>query len=195
MSEARTTRSITPPGRFAATLPVEGREGASRAKCASDPSVGSKSSATIARARALRKRLTGPEAKLWRHLSRIKTVETHFRKQVPIGPYVADFACMRARLIIEVDGDQHGWDNGRARDAARTKYLQAKGFRVLRFWNNEVLQEMEAVVETIYAALYGASDARPISLSKRGGTDGRAPSSPSTGEVVRRSRTGGGEHD
>jgi hypothetical protein len=102
---------------------------------------------------------------------------------------------MRARLIIEVDGDQHGWDKGRAKDAKRTKYLQSSGFRVLRFWNNEVLQEMEAVLDTIYAALYGASDARTLSFSKRAGVDGRAPSSPSTGEVVRRSRTGGGVHE
>jgi very-short-patch-repair endonuclease len=186
--------AFTPPGRFAATLPVEGREGASRARPADDMSAAPKPDPTVVRARALRKRLTGPEAKLWRHLSRIRTIDTHFRKQVPVGPYVADFACMRARLIIEVDGDQHGWDKSRAKDAARTKYLQAKGFRVLRFWNNEVLQEMEAVLDTVYATLYGACDARPVSLSKRSDMDGRAPSSPSTGEVVRRSRTGGGEH-
>jgi hypothetical protein len=88
---------------------------------------------------------------------------------------------MRARLVVEVDGDQHGWDRGRERDAARTKYLQTRGFKVLRFWNNEVLQEMEAVLDTIHAALYGASDSRPISLSKRADADGKAPSSPSTG--------------
>jgi len=166
---------ITPPGRFAATLPIEGRE------CAQSASL---SLAAKRRAKQLRRQLTGPEAKLWVHLKRIKTIDTHFRKQVPIGRYIADFACMRCRVIIEVDGEQHAFERGRRSDERRTRFLESQGFSVLRFWNQEVLQEMDAVLDAIYAKIHGAVDAVPRSASKRRNADLDTPSSPSMGEVA-----------
>ncbi|GLS34006.1 Very-short-patch-repair endonuclease [Mesorhizobium albiziae] len=168
----------TPSGRFAATLPIEGREDAKAATAASQ-----RSEAVKRRARSLRQNLTGPEAKLWSHLKRIKTIDTHFRKQVPIGPYIADFACLRSRLVIEVDGDQHGWETAKRRDNHRTRFLQSQGFTVVRFWNHEVLREIESVLETIYARLHGGVSAAPLPASKKRYAGRIAPSSPSMGEV------------
>jgi len=106
------------------------------------------------RARALRHRLTEPERKLWWHLRhRLPVSGSHFRRQVPIGPYVTDFCCLKARLIIEVDGDQHGYDANRAKDERRSAYLVSQGFSVLRFFNREVMTEMDGVLEAIYAEL------------------------------------------
>jgi Protein of unknown function (DUF559) len=89
---------------------------------------------------------------------------THFRRQVPIGPYVADFACMAARLIVEVDGSQHGHDDVRKRDERRSRWLEAEGYRVLRFWNNDLTTNMDGVLEAIYAAIYGSSSGEPLRL-------------------------------
>src|SRR5262249_10564105 len=94
-------------------------------------------------AKRLRETLTAAEALLWRRLRRFPVAGTHFRRQVPIGPYVADFACMAARLIIEVDGSQHGRDDLLKRDEARTRWLEAEGYRVLRFWNNDLTNNMD----------------------------------------------------
>jgi very-short-patch-repair endonuclease len=89
---------------------------------------------------------------------------THFRRQVPIGPYVADFACMAARLIVEVDGSQHGSEAGTQKDAQRTQWLEQEGYRVLRFWNNEVMRNIKGVLEAIHVALYGSLDSDVIAL-------------------------------
>jgi release factor glutamine methyltransferase len=78
---------------------------------------------------------------------------THFRRQVPIGPYIADFCCHPARLIVEVDGNQHGFDEEMARDERRTEYLDAQGYRVLRFSNADVMTSIDVVLDTILAAL------------------------------------------
>jgi very-short-patch-repair endonuclease len=123
------------------------------------------------RARALRHRLTEPERKLWWHLRhRMPLSSTHFRRQVPIGPYVADFCCLRARLIIEVDGDQHGYDDHIARDRERTAYLTTPGFTVLRFSNLEAMTATESVLEAIYAELSGAPPTpSPLPAAGRGG--------------------------
>ena len=103
------------------------------------------------RARALRRRATEPEQKLWWHLRhRVPLDGSHFRRQVPIGPYIADFCCLKARLIIEVDGNQHGYDEYLERDTKRTAYLSSQGFAVLRFSNREVMTEMKGVLEAIY---------------------------------------------
>ena len=75
------------------------------------------------------------------------------RIQATIGPYFADFACHRKRIVVEIDGEQHGFDANRRADERRTAYLEAAGFRVLRFWNHDVLQELESVLDTIYAAI------------------------------------------
>jgi very-short-patch-repair endonuclease len=106
------------------------------------------------RARALRNRLTDPERKLWWHLRHRMPLEgTHFRRQVPIGPYVADFRCLKACLVIEVDGDQHGYDENLLKDERRSKFLIAQGFSVVRFSNLDVMTTTNSVLEAIYAQL------------------------------------------
>jgi very-short-patch-repair endonuclease len=91
-------------------------------------------------ARTLRKHPTDAEHSLWIALREFKQAGLHFRKQAPIGPYVADFACHRAKLIVELDGDQHGEDRNVAYDAKRSAFLNSLGYRVLRFANWEVLR-------------------------------------------------------
>jgi very-short-patch-repair endonuclease len=115
-------------------------------------------------ARRLRANATGAEIRLWQHLRRSPMLGTHFRRQVPIGPYIADFACMAARLIVEVDGSQHGLDSGISRDAERTRWLEQEGYRVIRFWNNEVNRNIRGVLEAIHAELYGSLDADAVEL-------------------------------
>ncbi|WP_294309361.1 endonuclease domain-containing protein [uncultured Sphingomonas sp.] len=88
---------------------------------------------------------------MWRALSRRQVAGVRFNRQVPIGPYIADFAARSERLIVEVDGGQH--DTQAAYDDARTRYLEIKGWRVIRFWNNDVLGNLEGVVQTIERAL------------------------------------------
>ena len=106
------------------------------------------------RARVLRHRATDAERKLWWHLRhRMPADGTHFRRQVAIGPYVADFCCLKAKLIIEVDGNQHGLDANIASDAKRSAYLTSQGFSALRFSNREVMTEINGVLEAIYASL------------------------------------------
>src|SRR3712207_5265275 len=105
-------------------------------------------------ARTLRRNLTEPEKKLWWHLRhRVPLGGTHFRRQVPIGSYVADFCCHQAKLIVEVDGNQHGFHGNASRDAQRTAYLKAQGYRVLRFSNAEVMTSIDVVLDTILAEL------------------------------------------
>jgi very-short-patch-repair endonuclease len=107
-------------------------------------------------ARRLRANATGAEGRLWRHLKRSPMLGTHFRRQVPVGPYIADFACMAARLVIEVDGSQHGLDTGMQKDAGRTRWLEQEGYRVIRFWNNDITKNIKGVLEAIHVALYGS---------------------------------------
>lgn len=102
------------------------------------------------RARDLRRDATDAEKTLWRAL-RESLPHAKFRRQVPIGPYFADFLSFSARLIVEVDGGQHA--DRVEQDAARTRFLQAQGYRVLRVWNNEVLENCDGVLTVIVAAL------------------------------------------
>src|SRR6266446_5465467 len=95
---------------------------------------------------------TEAERKLWWHLRhRFSTPGTHFRRQVRIGRYIVDFACHAKRIVVEVDGSQHGAMSGA--DDQRTKTLEAKGYRVLRYWNNDVLSNIDAVLEDILTAI------------------------------------------
>jgi very-short-patch-repair endonuclease len=112
-------------------------------------------------ARRLRLNQTDAEARLWRKLRHWPMEGTHFRRQVPIGPYIADFACMAAHLIIEVDGSQHGEGENVIRDQVRTRWLEAAGYRVIRFWNNDLVNNMDGVLEAIYAAVHGSTIADP----------------------------------
>jgi very-short-patch-repair endonuclease len=101
-------------------------------------------------ASGLRANTTDAERILWRHLRRLDVKGSHFRRQVVIGPYIADFACLAERLIVEVDGSQHGDNEGLRRDDVRTRWLQSEGYRVIRFWNNDVMSRTDAVLETIH---------------------------------------------
>ena len=103
------------------------------------------------RARTLRKNLTDTERCLWSRLRRQQINGHKFRRQFPLGVYIADFVCLEARLIVEVDGGQHA--EHASKDAVRDKWLVSQGFRVLRFWNNDVLRETDTVVEEIVQAL------------------------------------------
>jgi very-short-patch-repair endonuclease len=120
-----------------------------------------------ATARRLRANATDAEMRLWRHLRRLPTFGSHFRRQVPVGPYVVDFACMAARLIIEVDRSQHGNDANMARDQVRTRWLTSEGYKVLRFWNNDIVQNMDGVLEAVYVALYGTSEPKHLKHERR----------------------------
>ncbi|MBI3918460.1 MAG: endonuclease domain-containing protein [Betaproteobacteria bacterium] len=102
-------------------------------------------------ARALRNDATDVERHLWRWLRRRQLSGFRFRRQVPIGPYVADFACLEAKVVVEVDGGQHL--DRRETDQRRDREIRNRGFQVLRFWDNQVLRETQAVVEEIMRAV------------------------------------------
>ena len=108
------------------------------------------------RARNLRRNMTTSERQLWRAL-RETLPHFHWRKQVPFGRYIVDFCSHGARLIIEVDGGQHA--EAQEFDAARTLFLEREGYRVLRFWNNDILSNMRGVLDRIASEL-------PLAASK-----------------------------
>jgi very-short-patch-repair endonuclease len=100
-----------------------------------------------ARSRELRLNATDAERRLWARLSARQVAGTRFNRQFPIGPFICDFVSRSARLIIEVDGGQHA-DQEEA-DARRSAYIRSQGYRVVRFWNNDVVENIDGVVETI----------------------------------------------
>ena len=102
-------------------------------------------------ARHLRKNLTEAEGRLWQRLRQKQLGGFRFRRQVPLGQYVADFVCLSEKLVVEVDGGQHA--RRIEQDERRAAWLAENGFRVLRFWNNDVLSNTEGVLETILRAL------------------------------------------
>jgi very-short-patch-repair endonuclease len=107
-------------------------------------------SVKIPRARRLRRHSTDAERKLWNRLRSRSLDGCKFVRQEPIGPYIVDFICRERRLVVEVDGGQHATD---PRDAIRDQWLVDHRYRVLRFWNNDVLGNMDGVLETIANAL------------------------------------------
>jgi very-short-patch-repair endonuclease len=112
------------------------------------------------RARAMRLAPTDAERKLWWHLRhRLAVQGSHFRRQVRLGHYIVDFACHQLRVAIEIDGGQHAEQV--ARDARRTKFLESQGYRVLRFWNNEVLANTDGVLEVIHSAILATPTPTP----------------------------------
>lgn len=104
------------------------------------------------RARWLRKHATPAEGLLWASLRKLRNRGFHFRRQAPIGDYIADFVCHTAKIIVEVDGSQHGTNNAVAYDDRRTKFLNTRGYTVLRFWNEEVMRNSGSVVDQILRA-------------------------------------------
>ncbi len=137
--------------------------------------------ARVPRARKLRRDMTDAERKLWWHLRRLPIEHSHFRRQATIGPYFADFAYHERRLVIEVDGAQHNEPENVARDAERSAYLRSQGYRVLRFWNNDVLKNIDGVMEAVLTAMH-QSEASPPPLppphraKMRGGRGTERPS-------------------
>ena len=103
--------------------------------------------------RELRKRQTDVEQRLWQRLRDRRLLGHKFRRQYSIGPYVADFVCLKRKVVIELDGGQHGEGAAEKYDRRRDAFLERKGFTVLRFWNNQVLLETEAVLRAILRAL------------------------------------------
>ncbi|MFZ2066684.1 MAG: DUF559 domain-containing protein [Xanthobacteraceae bacterium] len=116
-------------------------------------------------ARRLRRDSTPAERQLWRYLRSRGLGGLKFVRQEPIGAYVVDFVCRERRLIVEIDGSQHAMDN---RDAIRDKWLTDHRYRIMRFWNNEVLENTEGVWETILAAASAEAPPHPNPLPARG---------------------------
>jgi very-short-patch-repair endonuclease len=112
------------------------------------------------RARAMRLSPTEAERKLWWHLRhRMPLAGTHFRRQVRLGHYIVDFASHGLKLVIELDGGQHAVQT--KRDEARSMFLKSEGYRVLRFWNNEVLRNIDGVLEVIQSAILATPTPTP----------------------------------
>ncbi|MDT6961073.1 endonuclease domain-containing protein [Cupriavidus sp. SZY C1] len=110
-------------------------------------------------AKSLRTRQTNAEERLWYFLRAHRLLGLKFKRQVPLGPYVADFVCMQYHLIIEADGSQHGTPA----DMARDRWLQAQGYTVLRFWNNQIDHEIDGVLESIRLAVLARGFVEPPS--------------------------------
>ena len=106
---------------------------------------------SIRKAKELRQNRTDAEKRLWGRLRRKRVDGFRFRQQAPIGKYIVDFVCFEAKLVVELDGGQHV--EQAEYDAKRTGWLESQGFQVLRFWNNEVLGNIEGVEETIQRVL------------------------------------------
>jgi len=105
---------------------------------------------SLTRAKKLRTNMTDAERRLWYRLPAHRFDGNKIKRQVPIGPYIVDFACLGRKLVIEVDGGQHAENRG---DEIRDGFLANEGFRVLRFWNNDVLRNTNGVLEVIRSAL------------------------------------------
>lgn len=119
------------------------------------------------RARALRHAETNAERKFWWHIRNRQLNGLKFRRQVPIGSYIADFVCLEKKLVVELDGDAHATavDYDRRRDA----FLRAKGFRVVRVWNVDVMTNLDGVIEGLLAALNAPTPSpNPLPLRGRG---------------------------
>jgi very-short-patch-repair endonuclease len=104
--------------------------------------------------------MTRQEVKLWQRLRELRAIGHHFRRQSPLAPYIVDFECRHSRVIVEVDGHQHGYDENRKRDAMRDNALMARGYRILRFSNGDVDRELDGVMEAISLALASPHPAR-----------------------------------
>jgi very-short-patch-repair endonuclease len=113
----------------------------------------------LVHARTLRRQSSDAERVLWRHLRARRLMGYKFRRQVVMEPYIVDFVCLEAGLIIEADGGQHS--NQVTYDTRRTVVLEGMGYRVLRFWNHEVLGELQSVLEQIRTALIEAPSPQP----------------------------------
>ena len=112
----------------------------------------------VSRARELRRNATDVEHKLWQHLRQPPFKTHHFRRQATIGSFFCDFASHKLRLVIELDGGQHA---DSAADDRRTAFLASRGYRIVRFWNHDVLENVDGVLEAIQLAVEQASPPTP----------------------------------
>ena len=117
-------------------------------------------------AQRLRRDQTPAERRFWVILHPFREQGWHFRRQTPIGPYIVDFACKRARLVFEIDGDSHYEEAGIARDRVRTAYLESRGYRVVRFTNDDVLTSDDGVYPMVAEIL----ERMPADLLRSGNT-------------------------
>ena len=117
-------------------------------------------------AKAMRHQPTNAEAIIWTALRGARLQGCKFKRQQPIGVYIVDFVCFEHTLIIEIDGGQHGDEV--SKDQARSDWLQSQGFRVMRFWNNEVIERKDDVLESIIRALREYPSPQPLSHKRRG---------------------------
>jgi very-short-patch-repair endonuclease len=115
---------------------------------------------SVERARSLRKNETASEKRIWRGLRLLRREGLHFRRQPQIGPYYPDFACHRAKLIIELDGSHHDMPDQKDYDAERTKFLESVGYRVMRFWNVEA--DEEAIAQEVLSFLRPTPPTPPL---------------------------------
>jgi very-short-patch-repair endonuclease len=115
--------------------------------------LGKRPTIRLARARDLRANMTDAERALWNALKSKQLSGYKFSRQIIVGPYIADFVCRTHKLIIELDGGQHGMDNAIVYDEARTEFMQQSGFQVMRFWNYDVLSNLNGVLEMILTRL------------------------------------------
>jgi adenine-specific DNA-methyltransferase len=129
----------------------------------------------LERQRRLRRKSTEPEKRLWKQLRGRQVAELKVRQQVWLGPYIVDFFCAEARLVIELDGETHVEPEAVAYDGRRTAFIEAEGYRVRRFWNNDVMQNIEGVVAMIEETARELTP-HPPTASRR------APPSPLQGE-------------
>jgi very-short-patch-repair endonuclease len=116
-------------------------------------------------AKAMRRQPTSAEAVIWAALRGARLQGFKFKRQQPIGAYIADFVCFERGLVVEIDGGQHADDV--SEDQARSNWLQGQGFRVLRFWNNEVIERKDDVLESIIRALREYPSPQPLSRKGR----------------------------
>ncbi|MCC6777232.1 MAG: endonuclease domain-containing protein [Hyphomicrobiales bacterium] len=118
-----------------------------------------------ARARSLRQTMTRAETLLWRYLEAHRSDGLGFRRQAPIGPYIVDFVCHDRRLVVELDGESHDFEERLERDQTRDAWLTTQGYLVLRYTNREVLSNLEGVVISIAQTARERGEAAPPSLS------------------------------
>jgi len=117
-------------------------------------------------AKSMRRQPTNAEAIIWATLRGARMQGFKFKRQQPIGAYIVDFVCFECGLVVEIDGGQHADDV--SADQYRTQWLQSQGFRVLRFWNNEVIERRDDVLESIIRALREYPSPQPLSHKGRG---------------------------
>jgi very-short-patch-repair endonuclease len=134
--------------------------------------------ALVSKAKQLRQNMTDVERKLWRLLRSRQFEHLKFRRQYPIGRYIVDFICVERKIIIELDGGQHAENKS---DKIRDEWLKAEGYRVLRFWNNEMIENLEGVLQKILMTVsnphqISSSNPHPIPLPERERENHRSPS-------------------